>query len=194
MQNRFQKQNVPEKAMGSKVSCSSCSFTCENTLQLVKHANMKHSDQRKEEEFNCNNCDFQGTSKDQLNKHFNLKHSVRGGKEEGIVCKNCGKTFLEKWSLMRHRKDEHPNTVAPCRTEMDGKCSFTAKMCWWNHEVNKDNQNQNIKCFVCNETFNSKSTMMKHRKRNHPGLVRKCSLFIQNNCKFQNDTCWFIHE
>ena len=177
-----------------QVSCTSCSFTCKNTLQLVKHSNLKHSDQRKEEEFNCNNCDFQGTSKDQLNKHFNLKHLVRGGKEKGIVCKNCGESFLEKWSLMRHRKDEHPHTVAHCRNEMDGKCSFTAKMCWWNHEVNKDIQPENIKCFVCNETFESKSTMMKHRKRNHPGLVRKCSLFTQNNCKFENDACWFIHE
>ena len=36
--------------------------------------------------------------------------------------------------------------------------------------------------------------MMIHRKSDHKELVRGCTNFAQNNCKFQGQSCWFLHE
>ena len=36
--------------------------------------------------------------------------------------------------------------------------------------------------------------MMRHRKRNHVQIVKNCVQFQQNNCRFKDEACWFIHE
>ena len=93
--------------------------------------------------------------------------------------------FIEKWNLMNYRKIKHPNTVAFCRNKIAGKCNFSSQMCWWNHEEIENSQVEDIKCYLCKETFESKAKMMYHRKTNHQSVVRKCNKFLQNNCKFQ---------
>ena len=39
-----------------------------------------------------------------------------------------------------------------------------------------------------------KSSMMKHRKTVHTSIVRRCDKYLQNNCPFQSNTCWFLHD
>ena len=95
---------------------------------------------------------------------------------------------------MKHRKDQHINNVAPFKNNVIGRCVYTAEMCWWNHNTNQDNLNANIKCFICNESFKSKSDMMAHRKRSHASYIRKCMKFAQNNCSFQSNSCWYLHD
>ena len=94
-----------------------------------------HCAQRKEEEFNCTKCDFQATSNIELDKHINLKHTTydKDKRFHDIKCKNCGEQFGNKRNLMNHRKSNHSNTVAPCRNNLVGKCTFTDEMCWWKH-------------------------------------------------------------
>ena len=36
--------------------------------------------------------------------------------------------------------------------------------------------------------------MMIHRKNKHRDLVRSCNSYLENNCKFQNNSCWFLHD
>ena len=178
-----------------KYTCTKCDFEGRTKVEVIKHVNVKHGDQIKEKEFNCGDCDFQGTSADQLRKHVNLKHSLPGQENKGhIQCKICGESFIEKWNLMKHRKNQHISFVAPCRNEMDGKCSYTADMCWWNHNKTQNYQNKNIKCFLCSETFQSKADMMIHRKKSHAGFVKKCLKYAQNECHFKKHSCWYLHE
>ena len=128
-------------------------------------------------------------------KHTNLKHSPKAKTNEGdILCKICGESFREKWNLMRHRKKQHISFVAPCRNEIDGKCSYTSEMCWWNHSKAQNYSNENIICYKCSETFESKTDMMVHRKKKHASSVRICFKFAQNNCYYKNNSCWFLHE
>ena len=47
---------------------------------------------------------------------------------------------------------------------------------------------------MCGKTFQTRNDMMIHRKTSHPMAVRKCDKFNQNNCRFNNDSCWFLHE
>lgn len=64
-----------------------------------------------DQEYNCEECAFQGTSETVLNKHIQLKHRL----QNGIKCRNCSKTFQNKPDLMIHRKNEHYDSIAPCR-------------------------------------------------------------------------------
>jgi hypothetical protein len=65
---------------------------------------------------------------------------------------------------MKHRKTNHPATVAVGRKFTDGACNFTAESCWWNH-FEKENINGRTQFFICDNTFESNSDMMGHRKK-----------------------------
>ena len=47
---------------------------------------------------------------------------------------------------------------------------------------------------VCNKTFESKVSMMDHRKQNHAKSIKMCTNFISNACRFKTEACWFSHE
>ena len=34
---------------------------------------------------------------------------------------------------------------------------------------------------------------MRHRKTKHTSIIRKCEKFLNDNCPFQSNSCWFIH-
>ena len=111
-----------------------------------------------------------------------------------IKCNNCGEQFSDKRNLMNHRKLNHLNTVANCRNNLVGKCSFSDKMCWWNHSEISGKQSDSVDCYICNETFETRAKMMFHRKLHHTSLVRICNNYLKNNCMFQSKSCWFLHE
>ena len=92
---------------------------------------------------------------------------------------------------MNHRKSKHLDTVAICRNYIEGKCTFADEMCWWNH--NKKDM-ETIKCFICSKIFESKPHLMNHRKKDHSDVVKPCTQFRQNNCRFRSEACWFKHE
>ena len=77
-----------------------------------------------------------------------MKHTVRGQSAESMIkCKNCDEHFVEKWKLMKHRKLMHIDTVAPCKNENSGACSFAAEVCWWRHDVKSGEENINV-CYA----------------------------------------------
>ena len=142
--------------------------------------------QKREEQFNCYDCDYQGTSSAQLKKHISLRHSANGERQDSAIqCKICGDKFSEKWHLMSHRKAQHISNVAPCKNEKVGKCSYSAEKCWWNHDLSQDLSNENIKCFICNEKFESKADMMSHRKKKTCKLRKKMHSICSKQMQFQ---------
>ena len=152
-------------------NCKECDFKGASAAHLRKHVTFRHSQNLKnnqtEQEFNCQDCDFQGSSEMQLKKHITLKHMQQkkdNNSDGSIQCRNCEEIFTEKWKLMKHRKTNHPATVAVCRKFTDGACNFTAESCWWNH-FEKENINGRTQCFICDNTFESNSDMMGHRKK-----------------------------
>ena len=78
-----------------------------------------------------------------------------------------------------------------CRNNIARKCTFTADLCWWKHS---EEQVQDIECFFCENTFESRTSVMMHRKRIHPKTVKPCTQFWHSKCSFKEDTCWFKHE
>ena len=53
---------------------------------------------------------------------------------------------------------------------------------------------ETIKCFICSKIFESKPHLMNHRKKDHSDVVKPCTQFRQNNCRFRSEACWFKHE
>ena len=156
------------------VSMKNSGFKRNNPQTVPSPKKEKNYPKGKSEEaqFNCTECLYQATSNEELTKHINLKHKTF--KENKITCKNCGEQFGTKWNLMYHRKSKHLNTVAFCRNKQEGHCPFADDMCWWNHVKKLDD---NIECYICNETFKTKVDLMKHRKTNHIAMVTSCSRF-----------------
>ena len=140
-----------------------------------------------EKEFNCNDCDFQGNDRNLLQKHINIKHTMINK----VNCRSCGEEFTMKRDLMQHRKKKHIETVAPCSKKINGQCDYSDEMCWWSHEKKTELHHS---CYICGETFIDKNLMMKHRKKEHGNVVKECSEFIKNNCRFQEPACWFKHS
>ena len=56
----------------------------------------------------------------------------------------------------------------------------TSVSCWWNHD---ENISDNIQCFICNQTFESKTDMMGHRKKKHSSIIQRCSKFERGKCR-----------
>ena len=158
----------------------------------------RQKNNRYEPEFNCAECYFQGTTKDELTKHIRIKHKVKVSTQVGALkCRNCGEAFSFKTDLMDHRKSEHLSTVAVCRNYSNGNCPYSSSMCWWLHADQQEielNSGDSVKCYICCETFETKGTMMIHRKKEHKTVVRVCNLFLDGKCRFKETSCWFNHE
>ena len=73
---------------------------------------------------------------------------------------------------------------------------YSSKMCWWNHDTNPrgNRAEEEFRCFICNETFQEKGNLMAHRKKKHRNAVRDCNLFIDDECKFNDESRWFNHD
>ena len=138
-----------------------------------------------EEEYNCNGCDFQCSTKDHLEKHINIKHRM--------TCRICEEVFESKGDLMVHRKLKHANYVATCKNFIADKCPFADSKCWWNHAL-KQSVSAEVKCFICDEKFENKPSMMTHRKKKHYEIIRQCIQYERNSCRFKEESCWFKHE
>ena len=35
---------------------------------------------------------------------------------------------------------------------------------------------------------------MIHRKKDHKSFVRDCNLFLEDKCRYNEESCWFIHR
>ena len=51
-----------------------------------------------------------------------------------LTCSFCDKAFHVLPELLKHRKKEHTDLVAPCRNILKGACKFGISKCWFNHD------------------------------------------------------------
>ena len=60
-------------------------------------------------------------------------------------CKDCDEVFVAKSDLMKHRKEQHMEHISKCRDFKSGKCSWNSSSCWFIHEdenMEIDNEEQ----------------------------------------------------
>ena len=194
-------------------NCNDCCFQAKEE----KHYLLVHTDERN---LNCNRCEFVGITSSELSRHIEQLHMLQELKcnicqikvsslgdlrnhtlkdhdtHNSFRCQICGETFETKGTLMEHRKKEHRKTVAYCQNNLKGNCLFSDSKCWWIHDdqVDTDKKEDAFKCFICDESFRQKGLMMIHKKSKHIESTRYCNLYLDEKCRFKDETCWYKHE
>ena len=145
----------------------------------------------KRAQFNCNNCDMQAWTYPHLRKHIKLTGHQASARVEHI-CNNCNEKFSSYNQLMNHRRDVH-DKKKPCRYFQINQCNFDNTTCWFSHGTeNTHGKKSKETCRNCEDSFRTKSEIMKHNKQKHSETVKKCRK--QESCEFDDQSCWFIHE
>ena len=156
---------------------------------------------------NCPKCYFQSNCKDEMDNHYKMSHVPQGEsmniaiRTEAMICRNCKVEFKNYWSLMNHRRDNHPTEKA-CRYDLEDRCKHNDNECWYKHK-NKNNpnmhspnasQNQtNInECYDCKLKFRNKNELMMHKKIQHIEKCKPCDKYFKNLCT-RESTCWYPH-
>ena len=118
-------------------NCKVCDRRFLTDESLRRHMTLSHSTQ----EWNCNDCSFQAHTSEELRNHLRLKghqpcHNLEDSKSELVTCYTCKKDFLSYWSLMNHRKQEHPSNKT-CRYFLKNQCIHGVN-CWYRHDESMD--------------------------------------------------------
>ena len=177
-----------------KCTVYNCNQRFETKSELNKHIKSEHLMQ-----FNCELCDFQASNILILNKHINIKHRDEIGVNRKVFhCEDCDNQYSDYWNIMKHRKESH-EIKESCRHFMRGRCKFSDEECWLSHgkkqapKVQRQETKEDIKCYVCEQTFNTRNGLMRHRKQYHPEGLRKCKDDEQGKCEFGPKRCWYMH-
>lgn len=126
-----------EDAHKTANKCRKCKKIFQNEDDLRKHLET-HVQESKKEDFNCDTCDFQDKSRKALKTHLE-KSPGHKPSQKSYECRNCNETFNSYYNLMTHRKVTHP-TKKTCRYYNEGKCSFSADVCWYSHETHENKE------------------------------------------------------
>ena len=86
---------------------------------------------------------------------------------------------------MMHKKIKHREKIDFCQNYNAGGCPFEDKKCWFLNTRNIES----FKCTICEQTFNTKSYFMQHRRAHHPEMLKICK---NDECIYKKG-CWFRH-
>ena len=152
-----------------QVTCSQCDKMLKNDRKLREHVRTDH------DEMICHMQCVGGTC--------TRSETVSPQVENPHKCNFCDNVFPSRNALSTHRSDVH-RTYKPCRDITN--CQYQAG-CYFSHipvTLGK------VRCYQCGEEFNTRNTMMIHRKIH--GGVNECRRMITNEC-FKGDNCWWSH-
>ena len=148
-------------------NCEDCPFQGENSLELKKHVQRsRHTPSQTTEK--CYTCKQEFGNYWQLMNHRKkdhpssktcryfkkdccifdedtcwYRHSVKQTNfEENVVsdypCKECDKLFGSRPELMKHKKQQHKESVSKCKDFIQGSCTLSTYSCWFLHEESGD--------------------------------------------------------
>ena len=118
-------EHIKTHAMSNK-KCQSCEKEFKTQVHLDNHMAEFHkeSPQKFTKQYNCKDCSFQADNWSSLKRHIQiLKHNPSDFSEK---CYTCQAEFTSYWTLMNHRREEHPSNKK-CRYFFKQECSFSAK-------------------------------------------------------------------
>ena len=182
---------------GYILKCEECNFIGETERELGWHMGKHHgwpSDQKSEDmdisenaPRNCMRCNYEAEDMYDLDAHTWSEHEE--AEYYTIQCKFCDEAFHTLGDMMLHKKERHAVKVIDCRNFSIGQCSFGEDKCWFVH----NNTIENFKCNMCDQTFHSRSDVMKHRKNMHLDCIQNCkNILDKGSCPYKND-CWYKH-
>ena len=152
-----------------EVKCTFCDKMFKNDRKLKDHTRMNHDEMICHMQCEGGVCSMRESENSQTGNPYR--------------CNFCERTFPSKNALSTHRTDVH-RTFKPCRDIAN--CQFQSG-CFYSHipiTLGK------VRCYQCGEEFDSKNTMMIHRKVH--GGVKECTKLLNNQCD-RGENCWWSH-
>ena len=151
--------------------CEKCGEIFKNSCPRCKHSQSNHGQISTVEVnlFRCMECPLVFQTRSNLNTHSIEEHS-----ELEIECEQCRKYFVSRKELNEHRKTHISNGISSLTNMLNGllekdECSNIS---------NTENQQEKVatvtfKCDDCSESFLTKTSLKKHKKRVHNLLKNK---------------------
>ena len=103
-----------------------------------------------------------------------------------LSCHHCDYTSDDVYEFDQHRWTEHEdddNLDDDFREREDKSYS----------DERKTKSFVDLLCNLCDEQFQAKRDLMKHKKTEHSEQVANCWKFAVDNCHYGDDKCWFKH-
>ena len=148
-------------------------------------------------EFKCDKCDFILESQGLLEAHRKSIHQPKSN----VKCDQCDSRFAEKSQLEIHMKNKHVDVEEyncnDCSFQGDGEMELQKHVSATHRRsgLKKDKTNENpFPCHSCGKTFTSKWKLMNHRKEDHFDILRSCRYFLEGDCAYEDNICWYKHE
>ena len=101
---------------------------------------------------------------------------------------------IEKNSKLRLIQTDEPDIMRcnECEYPAEDLYDFGEHM-YDCHALSGSNE-ESISCNYCDDKFQAKAEIMKHKKGKHNEKVRKCRYFSAGNCIFGSEKCWYKHD
>lgn len=154
----------------------SCVKYFDTEARMKLHYNEIHSE--KERDFCCEVCQKPFRRKTQLKQHIFSEHTGR----YPYSCDKCGKGFLLMSRLKRHLKSHETRQCEHCDATFDKWSLLLA-------HKNKEHQNSDLKCPICNKEFHSMRVLKKHTET-HKNLEDR-NVF---QCTFEECSKFFLQK
>ena len=186
--------------------------------QNPQYESMKNIEAKDSEKFtDCKESDYKTPRKNELNKHMQSEHM---GKDKNISSKKCDNKTSSDSEFTQHpsKHTRHRNSCCNCDSRVKGEVNVkthiiqsndTMESCNDDREFNcidcpfqgtREDELKNhisikhtIKCRICDVTFNDKRNLMRHRKKEHSSRVAPCKNFLEGNCSYTAESCYWIH-
>ena len=145
--------------------------------------------------FECKICSYVFESKGLLDAHMS-------NHEEQLLilpCDKCEKRFKSRTQLEKHMKSQHGSDLEfncnDCSFQGDSENSLKKHMNVTHHKSSETNHSTESSwtCNTCGSKIDSKRNLMVHRKEKHPAIIKSCRYFLQGNCAFEENICWYSH-
>ena len=133
--------------MEATFNCDQCLKTFKTKFNLNKHTRSLHSDSKKM----CEQCDIEFSRSDNLRAHEQTHKEVKVQINPKYFCMWCLTTFKSQFNLDRHEAIVHNN--------------YKPHM-----KVN------NFQCDICEQCFNAKGDVKRHKKAIHEGRRFSCDI------------------
>ena len=132
--------DIQREKTNESISCELCHQYFIKESDLKYHIKMKHDEMVKPcKYFMQGRCMF--SDEDCWNSHNSQNIQTIETSIE-FYCQHCNKVFNVKSEFMKHRKQQHLQSVALCRENNNNKCRFKNE-CWYRHITETITNNDN---------------------------------------------------
>ena len=150
-------------------------------LQKVKDANDKLKDEN--DRLKDDNNKLKNENSKQLEKIKELESTIN-------ILEDEKREYDSQPKIARTTTGELILFCAECEFPADDLYDLGEHM----YEYHTEGEKGKITCHFCDEKFETKDSVMRHRKSVHKDKVKQCIYFSSGKCNYGDDLCWFNHH